>query len=100
MSSIDNRSTISEGNQPGVDAASREWLAANSDSLTGRRRSLFNGRKLERKVAVNQKNGRRLQTSLYNNKVQCASAQQIRDYLQDKTIVVYATQSFVKEGDN
>ena len=29
---------------------------------------------------------------------QCASAQEIREYLQDKTIVVYATQSFVRES--
>ena len=31
--------------------------------------------------------------------MECASAQEIRDYLKDKTIVVFSSQSFVKENE-
>lgn len=103
VSSIENRSIVSALDQPAVDAASREWLEANIGFISGglRRRRLFNGRTLQRKVPVKPKKGRRLQlTNLVDQQgPYCASAQQIRDYLQDKTIVVYATQSFVKEAD-
>ena len=43
--------------------------------------------------------GRNLAGTSVEASQECATAQAIRDYLKDKTIVVYATQSFVREDE-
>jgi len=41
---------------------------------------------------------RSLKSSSSTKDIECASAQEIRDYLKDKTVIVYSTQSFVEEN--
>lgn len=80
------------GAQAQVDSQSKDWIRANEG--TGRRRELYNSRRFLKAIRP----GRRslaAATTVESN--ECATAQEIRDYLQDKSIVVYSARSFVKE---
>ena len=65
---------------------------------TGGRRLKHNARKFLREKTVIEGHDRSLQSSSSTKDIECASAQEIRDYLKDKTVIVYSTQSFVEEN--
>ena len=64
----------------------------------GRRILKHNSRVFLKKKNVNSSQLRNLQSKKTQAEIECASAQDIREYLKDKTVVVYSTQSFVEEN--